>query len=45
MEVKGRNVVVVNIPVTLVHGLIDALKSNIEIYEKAFGKVTIPEKE
>ncbi len=42
VEIKARPVAVINIPVTLVRGLIKALQTNIETYEKNYGKVDIP---
>lgn len=42
LEIKGKSVAVINIPVTLVRGLIKALEINLEGYEKSYGKVEIP---
>ncbi len=45
VEVKARSVAVINIPVTLVRGLITALETNVTLYEKVHGKIDIPRKE
>jgi len=45
VEVKGKKVVVISIPATLVRGLIRALQTNLELYEKAYGKIEIPKEQ
>jgi hypothetical protein len=42
VEIKGISVARINIPVTLVRGLINALETNISTYETNYGKVEIP---
>jgi hypothetical protein len=42
LEIKGSAVAVINIPVTLVRGLITALETNMAAYEKSYGKIEIP---
>lgn len=45
IEVKAKKVAVVNIPAPLVRGIITALQTNLERYEKAYGKIEIPKGE
>jgi hypothetical protein len=45
LEIKGRAIATVNIPVTLVRGLITALETSIQNYEKNYGKIEIPKGE
>jgi hypothetical protein len=42
MEVKGKRVATITFPVTLVRGLIDALQTNLDLYEEQYGKIEIP---
>ncbi len=45
IEIKANKVAVVGLPVTLMRGLIQALQSNLERYEKQYGKIEIPKEE
>lgn len=45
VEVKAKKIAVVSIPAPLVRGLISALQTNLERYEKAYGKIEIPKGE
>jgi hypothetical protein len=44
VELHARKVAVINIPATLMRGLIEALQSNLEHYESQYGKIDIPKK-
>jgi hypothetical protein len=45
LEIKAKRVAVVNIPATLVRGLIRALETNLERYEGVYGKIEMPKEE
>jgi uncharacterized protein DUF3467 len=45
IEMPVKKVVTVKLPVTLIRGVIDALKTNLELYEKQHGEVKIPKKD
>ena len=45
VEVKAKKVAVISIPATLVRGLIAALQTNLDRYERVYGKIEIPREE
>ncbi len=45
IEIKAKKVTVISIPATLVRGLISALQTNLERYEKTYGKIETPKDE
>jgi hypothetical protein len=42
LEIVGKKIAVISVPVTLVRGLITALQTNLDKYEQQYGKVEIP---
>lgn len=45
VEVKAKKVAVISIPATLVRGLLDALQTSLDRYEKVYGKIDIPKED
>lgn len=44
VEIPATQVATVHVPVTLIRGLIEALQTNLSLYEDHYGEVTIPKK-
>ena len=44
-EVKAKKVAVISIPATLVRGLLNALQTNLDQYERVYGKIEIPKED